>query len=277
MTDNLLQDQIALVTGAGTKRGIGRAIALRLAEQGASLIVTDKAQGEQPDGAPIDRKAMLDELVDEIRALGSRAIATSADITDRGEVDACVALAEREFGRINVLVNNAGSATGTGPFLEISTEAWDLSYRINLRGTAGFCQAVLPLMIANGGGNIVNIASTAGLGGTAFAGAYGATKHAIIGLTKTLAAEFGPDNIRCNAVCPGFIDTDMHLAANLRIAEQRGLSIEEVKRQRYDTVPLKRSAHPSEVADVVLFLVSNYSSYVTGAAMPVVGGVAPGL
>ncbi len=267
----MLENMTAIVTGASVPRGIGYATALSLAEQGANLVVTDRADAHQ------DNLAKLQQLVDEIKDKESQAMALLVDITDRQQIDACVAATLERFGRIDILFNNAGTTIGAVPFLELTASQLDISYEVNLKGTAEFCQAVIPVMIEQGGGSIINNVSTAGLGADPYFGAYTATKHAVIGLTKTIAAEFGPHNIRCNAVCPGFVNTDMHLQANERLAKLEKLSTDEIKSRRYQAVALRRAAEPEEVASTVVYLSSQAASYVTGVAIPVAGGSSVGL
>lgn len=261
-----LADRTAIVTGTGSMTGIGRATALALAAEGASVVVTDVGVNDA-----------MRSLADEIRAFGVRSAAIAADITDRVQIDACLDQVMDQFGQLDILVNNAGSLAGSLPFLDITPEQWDTSYRVNLRGTADFCQAVLPGMIEQSGGTIVNNASTGGLGAEAGFGAYTATKHAVVGLTKTIAAEFGVHGIRCNAVCPGYVATDMHVAATNRLATERNLSFEEMSAERYRGVALRRAATTAEVAQAIVYLAGPRSSYVTGAALPVSGGTPVGL
>ena len=272
-----LDGATAIITGAGRPAGIGRAVALKLASKGAAVAVTDlDGETESADGR-ISNRAALDGLVKEILAQGGSAIAATVDITDPAQIEACLAAVHETFGGVDILVNNAGTSAGALPFLEVTPAQWDASYQVNLKGVALFCQAVLPIMIDQQGGVIVNNASTAGLGAEPGFGAYTASKHALIGLTKTIAAEFGPDNIRCNAVCPGFTETDMHMAANKSIAEREGLALDAVKQRRYQGVSLRRAARPEEVADAIAYLASPAASYITGVALPVAGGCAVGL
>lgn len=272
-----LDGMTALVTGASAQRGIGRATALKLVSEGAAVAVTDIAADPGQGGHRAEKASTLDRLVKEIQATGGSAIAVTADLTDRAQIEACIARVQAELGAIEILVNNAGTGIGAAPFLELTPEQWDASYQINLKGTALFCQAVLPNMIERRFGVIVNNASTAGLGADPGFAAYTATKHGLIGLTKTIAAEFGPDNIRCNAVCPGFTETDMHMAVNEDIAGREGLTLDEVKQRRYCSVALRRAAQPEEVADAIAYLASPAASYITGVALPVAGGCPVGL
>lgn len=264
-----LLGRVAIVTGAGSPQGIGWATAIGLAEQGASVVVTETASA---GGAET-----LAALAARIESRGVEALVSEVDITSRGQIDHCVERALDRFGAIDVLVNNAGTTVGALPFQEITGEQWDLSYRVNLRGTAEFCQAVIPHMIANGGGVIVNNASTAGLGAEAGFGAYNATKHGVVGLTKTIAAEFGRSGIRCNAVCPGFVATPMHRQATERLAAEAGISASAMASRRYASVALDRAARPEEIASAIVFLAGPAAAYVTGVALPVSGGTPVGL
>ncbi|MEM7223287.1 MAG: SDR family NAD(P)-dependent oxidoreductase [Pseudomonadota bacterium] len=265
MTD--LTGKVAIVTGASAPHGIGRATALKLAELGAAVVVTDTEQW----------LPRLEELSQTIETDGGRALAMAVDVTQREQIDACVSRTCGAFEGVDILVNNAGTTAGALPFLEITEADWNASFRVNLKGPADFCQAVIPMMKDAGGGAIVNIGSTASLGAEPGFGAYTATKHGLVGLTKTIAAEFGPDGIRCNAVCPGFVMTDMHIAANERIAAREGRDPTVVAADRYSGVALRRAATPEEVAEVVAHLASPAASYITGVALPVAGGSSVGL
>jgi len=256
-----LLGKVALVTGAGAPNGIGRATALRLAECGADVAVTDLTVGDT-----------LDALVAEIAATGRRAMAVALDVVSHAGIRSCVDAVVARLGGIDILVNNAGTTVGAAPFLDIAAADFDQSYFVNLRGPALLSQACIPVMKARGGGAIVNNASTAGLGAEAGFGAYTASKHALVGLTKTIAAEFGEFGIRCNAVCPGYTRTDMHMAANERLASEMGMSAAEVAERRYAAVALRRAASPAEVADAIVFLAGPRSSYATGVALPLAGG-----
>lgn len=255
--------ETAIVTGASAPNGIGAAVARRLAADGYTVIVTDLA-------APND-------TAEAIGAAGGKAFAIACDVTDAAAVAACVQAVLDATGRIDVLVNNAGTTVGTGPFLDASEDDWTLSYRVNLLGPMLFSKAVIPAMRDAGGGSIVNIGSIGSLGADAGFGAYTAMKHGLIGLTKTVAAEFGPDGIRCNAVCPGFIATDMHEGVNARLAAERGIDIDTVRTERYAAVALRRAGTPNEVAETVAHLASPGGAYTTGVAIPVAGGLPVGL
>ena len=264
-----LKDKIAIVTGAGHPRGMGYASCKRLADQGARLVMTDLPTEADNE---VDVHARAAEIVQQ----GGQAIACIVDVTQRDQIDQCVSTASEAFGGVDILFNNAGTPIGCGPFLDMNDHQWDLTYRVNLKGVADFCQAVIPAMKKRGGGTIINNSSLAGLGVTTEMAAYNASKFAVVGLTKSIAVEFGPDNIRCNAVCPGAIDTRMGDEA-VEIFMESGKSKAEVLEEIKAGIPLQRWASADEVAQAVVYLAGPDSSFITGVALPVAGGMAQGL
>jgi len=268
----MFENKVVIVTGAGRPRGMGRATAIKFAAQGAHVVVTDVVRSGHED---VDHRA-LETVVAEVNEAGSPGLGLAVDVCDRAQIDDCVEKTLERFGKIDVLVNNAGTAVGAGPFLEQDEHMWDLSIRVNLLGVANFCRAVIPVMQKAGGGVIVNNSSMLGLAAEPFTAAYTASKFAVVGLTKVLAAEFGKDNIRCNTVCPGSIDTDQQAAGIEKFAKWYGVSMEEALADA-ERNALGRSASPDEVADVMLWLASPMSSFVSGAAIPVTGAANPGV
>ncbi|MET0852812.1 MAG: SDR family NAD(P)-dependent oxidoreductase [Candidatus Rokuibacteriota bacterium] len=253
-----LDGQLAIVTGAG--RGIGRAIALELARLGADVVVAelDKDGSERTAG--------------EVRAQGRRAAAVPTDVTSRGSLDAMVERARSEFGRIDVLVNNAGIYRAATT-LDVTEEHWDAIMNINARAVFFASQAVLPVMIAQRRGSIVNLASMAGKVGSKTNLPYNASKAAVVSMTKSLALAHAADGIRVNCVCPGFVETDMWTKVAREQSAIMGLSADEFTRQRAATVPLGRMERPEDVASVVGFLASDRAGYMTGQALSVDGGL----
>ncbi len=253
-----LQGQVAIVTGAG--RGIGRSTALELARMGADIVVAelDRANAERTAG--------------ELRDLGRRALVVPTDVTSRAQVGAMVEQARTEFGRIDVLVNNAGIYR-TAPPLEVTEEHWDAIMNINAKGVFFVTQAVLPTMIAQQRGVIVNLASMAGKIGNRDSLPYCASKAAVISMTKSFALAHAADRVRVNCVCPGFVETDMWT----RLARDRAVllnqSPEEFNRQAVQRVPLGRMERPEDVANLIGFLVSPRSEYMTGQALSIDGGL----
>jgi NAD(P)-dependent dehydrogenase (short-subunit alcohol dehydrogenase family) len=258
-----LDGKVAIVTGAGSLNGIGAATVRRLVDDGATVYATDRSA------------EACRAVAEATGATGARS--RGVDITDRAQIDACVAAVIDEHGRLDILVNNAGIAAGGKPFLEITDEDWQVSFAVNVKGTADFCQAAIPPMLERGEGCIVNLSSMAGIGAQRAFGAYTAAKHALIGLTKTIAAEFGPQGLRCTAICPGFIASDMHEGVNKRLAAERGMELAAFKAQRYESVALRRAGTPDEVAALIGFVCGPGGSYITGVALPVTGGVQLGL
>ncbi|QGX98036.1 SDR family oxidoreductase [Roseovarius faecimaris] len=258
-----LNGKVALVTGCSAPKGIGRACAAALAAEGAFVIVSDRP-GE-------GRMEAVEALAGEI---GGAALAL--DVTDAEQIAQAVAAAGAHGG-VDILVNNAGTVQGAGPFLSGTAQDWEVSFRVNLLGPMLLAQAVIPGMIEKSAGRIINMGSIGGLGGRASFGAYSAMKHGVTGLTKTIAAEFGPMGIRCNAVCPGYIATDMHEASNIRLAEAEGVPLDAMKRRRYEAVALRAAGRPEDIAAAVLYLAGPQGDYVSGINLPVAGGIQLGL
>lgn len=269
---NSLAGQVALITGASAPRGIGRAIAMRLAQEGARIVVTDIDGSVEVQGQMRPRRDLLKELAAQVGGL-----AMTMDVTNPGQIATCLDAIRNKLGPVDILVNNAGSLAGSDNFLSTSPEQWQASFAVNLLGPMQLCQAVIPDMQAKGGGRIINIGSTGSLGAEPGFGAYTAMKHGLVGLSKTLAAEFGPDGILCNTVCPGYIATDMHMAANARLSQEQGVSLEEIKRRRYADVALRDAGTPEDVAEAVAYLAGPAGRYVTGINLPVTGGVPFGI
>ncbi|MBL4712671.1 MAG: SDR family oxidoreductase [Gammaproteobacteria bacterium] len=265
----LLLNKVAIVTGAAHPMGMGFAAGLKLAQAGAKVILTDLGRNEQ-------ELETLEQRVSEISELGGNAIAMAVDITERSQIDACVEKVIERYGQIDILFNNAGSPAGCGEFLNMTDQQWDISYQVNVKGTADFCQAVIPVMIENGNGSIINNSSLSGLAAIENMAAYTATKFAVVGLTKALACEFGKNNIRVNSVCPGNIWTQMG-QIEAELLQKDGQSIADVKKGMSAKVPLGRCGVSEDVANAVVYLASDMASYVSGVAMPVSGGMAPGL
>jgi len=264
-----LQGKVAIVTGAAHPMGMGFAACRKLAEAGATVVLTDLARNE-------DELNDLLARVDDIVAAGGQATAIAVDVTQRNQIGDCIDKVKARFGRIDILFNNAGTPVGCGDFLSMTDRQWDVSYQVNLKGLVDFCQGVIPLMVEQGGGAIINNASLAGLGVVAGMAAYNATKFAVVGTTKTLAAEFGRQGVRVNALCPGMIWTQMsETEVDHFIAP--GESRDDAKRRLVADVPLGRWGQADEVANAVVFLAGDRASYISGVALPIAGGLAPGL
>ena len=268
-----LAGKVALVTGVAGKNGIGRAIAVRLASEGADIVANDIVERPTADGW-----GGLPAVVEEIEVLGRRAVAVQADISDAGQVDAMVATAQGAFGHIDILVNNAAAPAGRDrvPVVELEEDAWDLVQRINVKGTFLCSRAVARAMIARGeGGRIINLSSVAGKRGTARYAAYCASKFAVRGFSQSLALELAPHGITINAICPVLVDTERvdDMAAALK---PRGTTTEAYRREMVERtashVPLGRIATPDDIARSAAFLASAEADYLTGLSLNVDGG-----
>ncbi|MGB1310893.1 MAG: SDR family NAD(P)-dependent oxidoreductase, partial [Leucothrix sp.] len=229
------------------------------------------------EGTELERTTLLESLAEEIQQVGGKALALALDVTDKDNIDAVCQATTEQFGSIDILVNNAGSLSGSDNFLSTTPEQWESSFQVNILGPMMLSQAIIPQMRENGGGRIINIGSTGSLGAEAGFGAYTAMKHGLVGFSKTIAAEFGPDNILCNTVCPGYIMTDMHAAANQRLATENECSVDEIKQKRYANVALRNAGLPEDVAEAVAYLAGPAANYVTGINLPVTGGVPFGI
>lgn len=266
----LLDGKVALVTGAGSPNGIGFAACRRLAEHGARVVVTDLVRNDE-DGERLRDRAR------ELHQSGGEAMHEALDVTDAAQARRVVASALDRFDRLDIVFNNAGPAAGVGPFLQLPDAEFELTWRVNVMGTVNVCRAVLPVMQEQGGGSIINNASIAGIGGTPLFAGYSASKFGVVGLTKVLAAEFGNDNVRVNAICPGMIWTDM-TRPEIETLRTPEMSFEQARMDAVRDVPLQRRwANPTEVGDAVVYLASDLASYVTGVALPVAGGLSPGV
>jgi len=273
-----LDGKVAIVTGAGRMRGIGRAIALRLAQEGASVAVTAVARA--PDSLPAHEREAgwkgVESVAAEIEDAGGRAIALDVDVTDRLEVAAMVEATLKAFGRIDVLVNNAGLALVSGKknLWEMDDDEWTREIDVNLNGVYHCCKAVARVLVEQGeGGRIVNLSSLAGRLAQPQYGGYTPAKFGVIGLTQMLALELAPHKVTVNAVCPGSTDTDMMDGTFRRTGERMGIPFEMVKEGVKRFVPLGRQAEPGEIAGVVAYLASPLAAYITGQAINVDGGI----
>jgi len=242
-----LQDKIALVTGSA--RGIGAAIAFKLAEAGCHVIISD-----------IDENG-AQETAEKIKTMGRDAIAVKADVSKLAEAEELIKASLEKFGRIDILVNNAG-ITRDNLLMRMSEAEWDSVITVNLKGTYNCVKAATRPMMKQRAGKIINIASVVGVMGNAGQANYAASKAGVIGLTKSVAKEFGSRNIQVNAVAPGYIETEM----------TKELS-DAAKESFMSAIPLKRAGQAEDVANIVLFLASDLSDYVTGQVLHVDGGM----
>ncbi len=251
---SILAGRVALVTGGG--RGIGRAVALALAEAGAGLAVLGRDL------------ARLEAVCAEIVAHGGRALALGCDVTDSGMVNQAFAAARAELGPIDILVNNAG-ITASVKFAEMDDATWDRIMRVNVTGPFYCCRAAVPDMLARKWGRIINVASYAALSGIPYSAAYSASKHALLGLTRSLALELGRANITANAICPGWVETDMVHEALASIIAKTGRTEQDARTSILAMSGQSRMIAPEEVAAVALRLASPASSGTNGQAITI--------
>ena len=266
-----LEDKVALITGASAKSGIGATIARKLAREGAKIAVTDLTL----EGRGLDGWRGLVDLVEEIQAVGSQAIALEMDVTNFNQVNEAVAEVIRQFGKIDILVNSAGSPVGPDrvPVVELDEEIFDLVHRVNMKGTFLCSKAVAQhLLQRNEGGKIINISAGGGLKGAPQFAAYSSSKFAVLGFTQCLAQELGPYNIQVNAVCPGIINNE-RLDEVTQAISPEDADINMIKEIMQMQIPLRKLGSPEDIANTVAFLVSDDSSFITGQAISVCGGM----
>ena len=244
----LLEGKTAVITGAA--RGIGKAIALHFAKEGANIAFTD---------LNIDENAKATEA--EIAAFGVKVKGYASNAADFDDTHKVVDQIKEDFGVIDILINNAG-ITRDGLMMRMSEQQWDMVINVNLKSAFNFTHALTPIMMRQKSGSIINMSSVVGVSGNAGQSNYSASKAGMIGLTKSMAKEIGSRNIRVNAIAPGFIITDM-----------TGALSEEVREQWAKQIPLRRGGTPEDVANVALFLASDLSSYVSGQVIHVCGGM----
>ena len=244
----LLDGKIALITGGS--RGIGKAIALKFAQEGADVAFTY-----------LSNKAAADATLTELESYGHRVKAYASDASDFEKAHELVKQLQADFGRIDILVNNAGITRDT-LLLRMDEAQWDAVLNSNLKSAFNFTHAVVPIMARQRGGSIISLSSVVGIAGNAGQANYAASKAGIIALSSSVAKEMGPRGIRANCIAPGFIISDMTKALP-----------DEVREQWMKTIPLRRGGTPEDVANVALFLASDLSSYVTGQVIHCCGGM----
>lgn len=271
--------KVALVTGAATKRGMGHCVTLELAKQGADVAVLDKYEAPPSLFSGDEGWRGLKEVVEEVKSLGRKGFATIADVSVSKQVDEAVKKVLAEFGKIDILVNCAGiPGKRENPVIECSDEDWQVILNVNLNGSFYTSRAVARDMVKRGqGGKIVHISSQAGKIGKPGRSAYASSKHGIIGLVRSLALELARHKINVNCICPGFIVTNIRDGHFKEQAPVLGVSIDEARDRRYQAVsasiPLGRAGMAKDIADLILFLVSSKSDYMTGQAINITGGV----
>jgi NAD(P)-dependent dehydrogenase (short-subunit alcohol dehydrogenase family) len=254
-----LDGKIVFITGAA--QGIGKAISMKLAGEGGTIILTDK------------NKETLEETLKEIKAISKDSDAFVMDVTKTKDIQETVKKALDKFKTIDILVNNAGVIT-LGYFWDLTEEEWDLHMDVNIKGYWNVSKHIAPTFIKNKSGKIINIASMAAREGYPLASHYSASKFAVLGFTQAIGKELAKYNVNVNAVCPGFVTTDMQERETVWEAEIRGggMTADDVKQEYIDMTPLGRLCYPEDVARVVKFLASEDAEFITRQGINVTGG-----
>lgn len=252
-----LDNKIVFITGAA--QGIGKAISLKLAGEGAAIILTDK------------NESTLEKTLSEVKEISNKSAAFKMDVTKTSEIKDVVKKALDKFKTIDILVNNAGVIT-LGKFFDLSEEEWDLLMDVNIKAYWNVSRHIVPIFMKKKSGKIINIASMAAKEGYPLASHYSASKFAVLGFTQAIGKELAEYNINVNAVCPGFVKTEMQEKETAREGEIRGISADEVIKEYIDMTPLGRLCYPEDVAKVVKFLASEESAFITRQGLNVTGG-----
>jgi meso-butanediol dehydrogenase/(S,S)-butanediol dehydrogenase/diacetyl reductase len=280
-----LKGKVALVTGAGRRKGLGEAIALRLAREGCKVVITDigHAKGKEMPASAIGSQSEIEQVAADIHVAavatgnGGACSATALDVLEESQVKAAIETTATRYGSLDILVNNAGIGYLMKPIVEMSVEEWDAVLGVNLRG-AFLCTkyAAIQMIKQNTegkrGGRIVNIASQAAKSGFPFASAYCSSKHGMTGLTRVTAIEMGKHGITANAICPNHVTTGLGAWQNEYFSEALGLTMEQYMNAMKSRIPLGRPGLPTDTASACAWLCSDEAQYVTGESMNVSGG-----
>jgi meso-butanediol dehydrogenase/(S,S)-butanediol dehydrogenase/diacetyl reductase len=270
-----LKGKVAIVTGSGRARGLGEAMVKRLAAEGCRVVVSDigAPRGDEIPADAIGTSSGIDEVVAEIRAAGGEAIGVACDVLEESSVQALVARTVAHYGRLDVMVNNAGIGYLMKPLVEMEQSNWDAVLGVNLRGVFfGIKHAAIQMIAQQQGGRIINIGSQASKSGFPFAGPYVASKHGVVGLTRTAAIELGPHRITVNTICPNHVTTGLGAWQNKFFSAATGRSEETYLKDMRARIPLGRPGLQEDIAKACAFLASGEADYITGEAMNVSGG-----
>jgi meso-butanediol dehydrogenase/(S,S)-butanediol dehydrogenase/diacetyl reductase len=269
-----LAGKVALVTGAGRHKGLGKAICAQLAAEGCRIALTDLADPKPlMDASHIGTRATMDEVAAELSSIGPEVMAVPMDVTDEAQIEAAIASVVARFGQLDILINNAGIGYLFSPIVETPATFWKAVMDVNLLGPFLCTKHASQQMIRQGrGGRIVNIASQAAKSGHPHLAAYIASKHGLVGLTRTAALELGSHGITVNAVCPNHVTTGLGAVQNEYYAKLRGVSVEQYLEDMKRGIPMGRVGLPEDTAKACAFLCSDAAQYITGEAMNVSGG-----
>jgi meso-butanediol dehydrogenase/(S,S)-butanediol dehydrogenase/diacetyl reductase len=276
MSEGRFTGKVALCTGAGRRGGIGAAILQTLAAEGCNVVFTDLLDPTADlTAGNIGSRGEIDDLVAEIRVAGGDAIALPLDVRDESQVAGAIAAAVAHYGRLDFLINNAGVGFLIEPLLDTTAARWRTVLEVNLTGAFLCTKHAARQMIRQGqGGRVVNIASQAAKSGHTHMAAYTASKHGMVGLTRSAALELGPHGITVNAICPNHVTTGLGKVQNEYFAKFRGFAtVDDYLRDMQGRIPMRRVGLASDTAEVCAFLCSSAADYVTGEAMNVSGGI----
>jgi NAD(P)-dependent dehydrogenase (short-subunit alcohol dehydrogenase family) len=270
-----LQGKVAVITGAGRRKGLGEAMARRLAGEGCKVVLTDigRAEGEHMPEDAVGLSWEMQEIVDEINADGGEAAAVSCNVLEPAEVAAAAAFAVKQFGGLDIWVNNAGIGYLMKPIVEMDVDEWDAVLGVNLRGVFLGIQAAARIMIEQGrGGKIINIGSQASKSGFGHASAYTTSKHGMVGLTRVAAMELGEHGINVNTICPNHVTTGLGAWQNQHFSGVTGKGMDQYMADMKGRIPLGRPGLQEDIAKACAFLCSEQAAYMTAECMNVSGG-----
>ncbi|QIG78853.1 SDR family oxidoreductase [Sphingosinithalassobacter tenebrarum] len=275
-----LEGKVAIVTGAGRRKGLGEAIARKLAEDGVKLVLHDlgETKGDMAPAHGVGASEEMAAVAEDLRAINPDVTTFQADMREEAQIEAMVAHAVASYGKLDILVNNAGVGYLFGPLVDATQEMWDTVLNVNLRGAFFAMKHAVRQMQKQdivegwGRGRIVSIGSRGSKSGSALTSSYIASKHGIVGLTRSAAIELGPEQITVNAVCPNHVTTGLGSWQNEYMAKARGQTLEEYLAAMRGRIPLGRVGEPSDTANACAFLCSGQARYITGEAMNVSGG-----
>lgn len=270
-----LRGKVAIVTGSGRRKGLGEAMVRRLAAEGCRVVVSDigTARGKEIPADAIGTQSEMQQIVAEIRADGGDAIGLTCDVLEEAQVQALVRQTVEHYGRLDIMVNNAGIGYLMKPLVEMDQASWDAVLGVNLRGVFfGIKHAAIQMISQGQGGRIINIGSQASKSGFPFAAPYVSSKHGVIGLTRTAAIELGPKGITVNTICPNHVTTGLGAWQNEYFSAATGRSQEQYLADMRSRIPLGRPGLQEDIAKACAFLASDQAAYITGEGMNVSGG-----
>ena len=270
-----LKGKVVVITGSGRSEGLGAAMARRLAQEGCRIVISDIGQSAGPETPPeaIGASDEMNAMVEEIQSLGAEAVAIACNVLEEDQVQSLIDRTVAHFGRIDILINNAGIGYIMKPIVEMETSDWDAVLGVNLRGVFLCTRAAARQMIHQGdGGRIINIASQAAKSGFPFAASYCSSKHGLVGLTRVSAIELGQHGINVNAICPNHVTTGLGAWQNEYFSKALGMSLDDYMAAMKNRIPLGRPGLQEDTAKACAFLCSDQATYMTGEAMNVSGG-----